>query len=72
MTLCLAEKFRYFVFIMLYYTLDCFVDVVFVGHTTFICPFHIVCCMKALKWNVFTDASARHLVVGQGEPLCEP
>lgn len=28
--------------------------------------------MKALKWNVFTDASARRLVVGQGEPLCDP
>lgn len=28
--------------------------------------------MKALKWNVFTDASARRLVVGQGESLCEP
>ncbi len=31
-----------------------------------------LCCMKALKWNVFTDASARRLAVGQGEPLCEP
>lgn len=50
-------------------------DAVFVGHTTFICPFFFIsylCCMKALKWNVFTDASARCLVVGQGEPLCEP
>lgn len=25
-----------------------------------------LCYIKALKWNVFTDASARRLVVGQG------
>lgn len=38
------------------------------------CLFFILylCCIKVLKWNVFTDASARRLVVGQGEPLCEP
>lgn len=45
-------------------------DVVFLGHTTLMCPdVYRICCMKALKWNVFTDASTRHLVVGQREPL---
>lgn len=65
------------IFCNIYYIIssksDCFVDVVLAGHTTFLSFFiFYLCCKKALKWNVFTDASARRLVVGQGEPLCLP